>query len=154
MNQNRKRMTLPIDRDFNRKSLKNKNLMSENTDEKIDFSKSIISQFKKIKKVKRVKRGTSMILCFYRQEFENFKEKHKIIDVPFLTLFSTIFYDFHLFDRLYGLKDIDADRVNDLLRVMRLDHKVRFDEDRFSTLDLSTGQRKRLAMVEIGRAHV
>jgi len=30
---------------------------------------------------------------------------------------------------------------------MRLDHKVRFDEDRFSTLALSTGQRKRLAMV-------
>ena len=63
------------------------------------------------------------------------------------SLFSTIFYDFHLFDRLYGLKNIDADRVNDLLRVMGLDHKVRFDEDRFSTLDLSTGQRKRLAMV-------
>jgi hypothetical protein len=24
-----------------------------------------------------------MILCFYRQDAENFKEKHKIIDVPF-----------------------------------------------------------------------
>jgi hypothetical protein len=29
------------------------------------------------------KKGTSMILCFYRQDAENFKEKHKIIDVPF-----------------------------------------------------------------------
>ena len=28
------------------------------------------------------KNGTSMILCFYRQDAENFKEKHKIIDVP------------------------------------------------------------------------
>ena len=32
----------------------------------------------------RVKKGTSIILCFYRQEIETFKEKHKIIDVPFL----------------------------------------------------------------------
>jgi hypothetical protein len=24
-----------------------------------------------------------MLLCFYRQDAENFKEKHKIIDVPF-----------------------------------------------------------------------
>ena len=63
------------------------------------------------------------------------------------SLFSAIFYDFHLFDRLYGLEDIDADRVNDLLRLMRLEDKVQFDGDRFSTLDLSTGQRKRLAMV-------
>ncbi|ETR69275.1 MAG: ATP-binding cassette transporter [Candidatus Magnetoglobus multicellularis str. Araruama] len=63
------------------------------------------------------------------------------------SLYSTIFYDFHLFDRFYGLKNIDAERVNHLLRVMRLDHKVRFEVDRFSTLDLSTGQRKRLAML-------
>ena len=32
------------------------------------------------------KKGTSMILCFYRQEVETFKEKHKIIDVPYLYL--------------------------------------------------------------------
>ena len=63
------------------------------------------------------------------------------------SLFSAIFYDFHLFDRLYGLEDIDADRVNNLIRLMQLEEKVRFDGDRFSTLDLSTGQRKRLAMV-------
>jgi putative ATP-binding cassette transporter len=30
---------------------------------------------------------------------------------------------------------------------MQLDKKVQFDGDNFSTLDLSTGQRKRLAMV-------
>ena len=63
------------------------------------------------------------------------------------SLFSVIFYDFHLFDRLYGLKDVDKQRVNDLLKIMRLDHKLEFDGNRFSTLDLSTGQRKRLAMV-------
>ncbi|MCP4154375.1 MAG: ATP-binding cassette domain-containing protein, partial [bacterium] len=63
------------------------------------------------------------------------------------SLFSAIFYDFHLFDRFYGLENIDADRVNNLLGLMQLGDKVQFDGDRFSTLDLSTGQRKRLAMV-------
>jgi hypothetical protein len=29
-----------------------------------------------------------MILCFYRQDAENFKEKHKIIDVLFFSFFS------------------------------------------------------------------
>ncbi len=63
------------------------------------------------------------------------------------SLFSAIFYDFHLFDQLYGLEDVDANHVNDLLRLMQLDDSVQFDGDRFSTLDLSTGQRKRLAMI-------
>ena len=35
---------------------------------------------------KKVKKGTSMILCFYRQAVANFKEKHKIIDVPFSSI--------------------------------------------------------------------
>ena len=42
-------------------------------------------------KIKREgKKGTSMILCFYWQEPETFKENHKIIDVP---LSSTKIYD-------------------------------------------------------------
>ena len=62
-------------------------------------------------------------------------------------LFSAVFTDFHLFDRLYGVPQVDAQQVNDLLKLMRLDDKVRFAEGQFSTLDLSTGQRKRLALV-------
>ena len=31
------------------------------------------------------------------------------------TLFSIIFTDFHLFDRLYGLKNVTADAVEQLL---------------------------------------
>ena len=39
---------------------------------------------------KRDKKGTSMILCFYRQELETFKENHKIIDVPFFTCWEQL----------------------------------------------------------------
>lgn len=62
-------------------------------------------------------------------------------------LFSAVFPDFHLFDRLYGLGDIDPERVNDLLKQMQIHHKTQFIDGRFTTLDLSTGQKKRLALV-------
>lgn len=63
-------------------------------------------------------------------------------------LYSCIFADFHLFGRLYGLPEVEGSRVNDLLKKMDLDRKVTFEDGRFSTLNLSTGQRKRLALVE------
>lgn len=62
-------------------------------------------------------------------------------------LFAAIFADFHLFERLYGLFGSDQQRIGDLLADMQLSDKVRVEEDRWSTLDLSTGQRKRLALV-------
>ncbi|MBL4837421.1 MAG: ATP-binding cassette domain-containing protein, partial [Kordiimonadaceae bacterium] len=62
-------------------------------------------------------------------------------------LFSCIFPDFYLFDKLYGLKDVDPEKVNELIRWMQLEDKVTFKQDRFSTQDLSSGQRKRLAMI-------
>ncbi len=62
-------------------------------------------------------------------------------------LFSAIFSDFHLFDKLYGLLDVDPERVRELLVRMQLEDKTSFSDGRFSNLDLSTGQRKRLALV-------
>ena len=62
-------------------------------------------------------------------------------------LFSTIFGDFHLFSRLYGLLDVTAADVDPHLRHMQIDHKAAFSRDRFTRRDLSTGQRKRLAMI-------
>lgn len=62
-------------------------------------------------------------------------------------LFSVIFNDFHLFDRLYGCEAVDAGKVNSLIRLMKLEEKVEFKDGRFSTLNLSTGQRKRLALI-------
>jgi putative ATP-binding cassette transporter len=65
----------------------------------------------------------------------------------FRELFSAIFVDFHLFDRLYGLEGIDAEKVRALLQEMGLGGKVEFREGRFTDLQLSTGQRKRLALI-------
>ena len=65
----------------------------------------------------------------------------------FRECFTAIFADFHLFDRLHGLGEVDPAEVSALIERMELDEKVTFDDGRFSTLDLSTGQRKRLAMI-------
>ena len=75
----------------------------------------------------------------------------KLVDnsnyLEYRELYSAIFYDFHLFDKLYGLENIDKKRVDDLLTLMQIDNKTQFKEDRFTIQNLSTGQRKRLALI-------
>ncbi len=61
-------------------------------------------------------------------------------------LFSTVFAQFHLFDRLYGVEDVDPRSVEAILDEMELAGKTRFEGGRFTDLNLSTGQRKRLAL--------
>jgi len=62
-------------------------------------------------------------------------------------MISVIFSDFHLFSRLYGLLDVEEKTVLDLLGKMHLADKTSFVDGAFTTRELSTGQRKRLAMV-------
>ncbi len=60
-------------------------------------------------------------------------------------LFTTIFSDYYLFDDLvYGALPSEAQPHLERLGIA---HKVRVEGERFSTTDLSTGQRKRLALV-------
>lgn len=62
-------------------------------------------------------------------------------------LFSAIFYDFHLFSKLYGLMEIDQKKVDDLLKLMEINDKTEFRGDGFTHINLSSGQRKRLALI-------
>jgi putative ATP-binding cassette transporter len=64
------------------------------------------------------------------------------------SLFSVVFSDFFLFDSLLGLgSDSLDDDATHYLRELQLDHKVKVVDGRFSSTDLSTGQRKRLALL-------
>jgi len=63
-------------------------------------------------------------------------------------LFSAVFSDYHLFDDLAGLELTDPDeRARRYLEQLRLDHKVTVQDGKLSTTALSTGQRKRLALL-------
>jgi putative ATP-binding cassette transporter len=63
-------------------------------------------------------------------------------------LFSAVFSDFYLFERLLGiqLNNLD-DQAQQYLQRLQLEHKVRVNEGMLSTLELSQGQRKRLALL-------
>jgi putative ATP-binding cassette transporter len=66
------------------------------------------------------------------------------------SLFAMVLQDYHLFDRLYG--SADPGTVRDLLEELGLSGKTDILEDgSFTTIDLSGGQRKRIAMA-IARA--
>ena len=62
--------------------------------------------------------------------------------------FSVVFSDFHLFEQLLGM---DEAHVSSLaatyLSRLQMDHKVTVTGRRFSSIDLSQGQRKRLALL-------
>jgi len=60
---------------------------------------------------------------------------------------SAIFSDYHLSRRLYRISDPDPARIRNLLEHLDMHHKVTVSNGAFSTIDLSTGQRKRLAFV-------
>jgi putative ATP-binding cassette transporter len=64
-------------------------------------------------------------------------------------LFSAVFSDFFLFESLLGFEQgpsLDDEARKHLAR-LRLEHKVRVQNGTFSTVDLSQGQRKRLALL-------
>jgi cyclic peptide transporter len=63
--------------------------------------------------------------------------------------FSIIFDNFMLFEKLYNI-DIEAKKaeIDEYLKVLRMDGKVKLKDGKFSTVDLSSGQRKRLALLQ------
>lgn len=63
-------------------------------------------------------------------------------------LFSVVFSDFYLFENLLGLSDFNIDtKAQEYLAKLQLDRCVKIKEKTLSTLELSQGQRKRLALL-------
>jgi len=63
-------------------------------------------------------------------------------------LFSAVFSDFFLFESLLGVETRELDkRALEYLVQLQLDHKVQVKNGELSTIDLSQGQRKRLALL-------
>ncbi|ROM84671.1 cyclic peptide transporter [Pseudomonas brassicacearum] len=62
-------------------------------------------------------------------------------------LFTTIFADYYLFDDVVQGETHIPDDANQYLQRLEIAHKVSVRDGTFTTTDLSTGQRKRLALV-------
>jgi len=63
------------------------------------------------------------------------------------TLFTAIFADYHLFDRLYGLYETEPKRIEQMIEYLGLTNKITIDGCGFNTLELSGGQKKRVALL-------
>jgi len=64
-------------------------------------------------------------------------------------LFSSIFSDSYVFNQLYGISlDKIRERAVGYLELLRLEGKVSLDGKRFSTTELSSGQQKRLNLLQ------
>lgn len=64
-------------------------------------------------------------------------------------LYSVIFSDFFLFSEMYGVKGLETGKILRLLKQMHLNEKTGFKNGAFTNTSLSTGQRKRLAMISL-----
>jgi putative ATP-binding cassette transporter len=60
---------------------------------------------------------------------------------------AAVFADYHLFARLYGVDAQARERAPELLRRLEMENKVTLTDGAFSSVDLSAGQRKRLALI-------
>jgi cyclic peptide transporter len=63
------------------------------------------------------------------------------------SLITAIFPDFHLFQRLYGIDDPDPAELVEMLTQFKLHEKTRLTHGEFRTTELSSGQRRRLALI-------
>lgn len=63
------------------------------------------------------------------------------------SLFTAVFSDFHLFKQLYGIHDTKQQEIDEWLAFLEMNSKVSIVDGQFSTVDLSSGQRKRLALL-------
>ncbi|MCX7096472.1 MAG: cyclic peptide export ABC transporter [Methylococcales bacterium] len=88
---------------------------------------------------------------YYPSSGAIFRDKDLVNDTNYASyreLFSTIFTDFHLFNRLYGLANVDENKIAFWLKKMELHEKTSYSPDGYFTkTNLSTGQKKRLAFI-------
>jgi putative ATP-binding cassette transporter len=62
--------------------------------------------------------------------------------------YSVIYSDFYLFKKIYGIKTERLEQVYEWLNMFGLLDKVNIENGEYSTIDLSKGQRKRLAILK------
>jgi putative pyoverdin transport system ATP-binding/permease protein len=62
-------------------------------------------------------------------------------------LFTAVFSEYHLFKRLYGVAPEALAEIPDLLKLFEIDDKTALVEGAFTTVNLSAGQRKRVALI-------
>jgi putative ATP-binding cassette transporter len=91
-----------------------------------------------------------LLMGLYEPESGEIRVDNKLVTMKerddYRQQFSAVFYDFYLFERLFGLEtnDVESQKYLDLLQ---LSNKLQIKNGQLSTIDLSQGQRKRVALL-------
>ncbi|MDE9517909.1 cyclic peptide export ABC transporter [Xenorhabdus bovienii] len=68
-------------------------------------------------------------------------------NVHYRQFFSAVFSNYHLFDQLLNTGTDVTEKATHYIQALNMGHKVKIIDGKFSTTELSAGQRKRLALV-------
>ncbi|MDO8343145.1 MAG: cyclic peptide export ABC transporter [Cellvibrio sp.] len=94
---------------------------------------------------------SKILSLHYRATFGEIQFGHQIVGDNNISTaresIGAIYSDFYVFPRLYGNPDLG--RIESYIRFLGLDKKVSVVNGRFSTTDLSDGQKKRLALLAL-----
>ena len=92
-----------------------------------------------------------LLTGLYRPEAGTISLNDSPVDVlniaDYRNLFSTIFTDFYLFKRILGVKDVELKPTREMLEEFELAGKTEISNGMISDINLSTGQKKRLALI-------
>ncbi|MCE2029775.1 cyclic peptide export ABC transporter [Sessilibacter corallicola] len=93
-----------------------------------------------------------LLLGLYEPESGNIKVDDVIVESnnleSYRQLFSVVFVDFFLFEQLLGFEDTEIDALAEsYIEKLQLNHKVKVEDGKLSTVQLSQGQKKRLALL-------
>ncbi|MFA5985017.1 MAG: cyclic peptide export ABC transporter [Methylococcaceae bacterium] len=93
-----------------------------------------------------------LLLGLYHPEQGHLRLNNIVIHEPnrteYMQNFAVVFSDFFLFEQLFGIASENLEkRATQYINRLHLQHKVKVENDKLSTLELSQGQRKRLALL-------
>ncbi|MCX7922784.1 MAG: cyclic peptide export ABC transporter [Clostridia bacterium] len=90
-----------------------------------------------------------LLTGLYKPDEGEIRINGQVADMKMLgSSFTTVYSNFYLFEKLYGVNHKDKqNEIQKYLKLLQIEDKVQITDGKFSTLKLSTGQRKRLALL-------
>lgn len=92
-----------------------------------------------------------ILIGLFKPSFGSIMVNNHSIPLPasdaYRNLFSVIFSDFYLFQKLYGIYKLDDQEIDEAINFLGMGDKVSIQNNRFTDINFSTGQRKRLALI-------